>query len=99
RLDRCGADAELVLLARACLAPRRDDRPADGRAVAEAVSAYLKGVQERQRQAELARTRAEEERQRRRLQTAQSHYSLGGTLHRQGRFKEAETAYRETLCL
>jgi cytochrome c-type biogenesis protein CcmH/NrfG len=99
RLDTCGIDAELVELARTLLAPRRDDRPADGNAVAAAVAAYLRGVQERQRQAELARARAEEERQRRRTQRAQANFSLGGTLHRQGRFKEAEAAYRETLYL
>ncbi|HVS34793.1 MAG TPA: tetratricopeptide repeat protein [Gemmataceae bacterium] len=74
RLDRCGADAELVQLARACLAPEQDDRPRDGRAVADAVTAYLAGVQERLRAAELeraaAQARADGERKRRRLWTA-----------------------------
>jgi serine/threonine-protein kinase len=71
RLDGCGAEDELVRLAKACLAPNREDRPANGAAVAEAVSAYLAGVQERLRQAEVgqarAEARAEGERKRRRL--------------------------------
>jgi serine/threonine-protein kinase len=74
RLDSCGADADLVRLARACLATELDQRPANGSAVAEAVSAYLNGVQERLHQAELeraqAQARAEGERKRRRLVVA-----------------------------
>ena len=35
RLDACGADAELLALARDCLAPERDGRPRDAGAVAE----------------------------------------------------------------
>lgn len=35
RLDACGADPELVSLCKRCLAPRPEDRPADGQAVAE----------------------------------------------------------------
>jgi serine/threonine protein kinase len=35
RLDACGADAELIGMAKRCLAPKADDRPADARAVAE----------------------------------------------------------------
>jgi serine/threonine-protein kinase len=71
RLDGCGADAELVRLAKACLAADPAGRPADGGAVAAAVTAYLNGVQERLRAAEVekaaARARAAEERKRRRL--------------------------------
>src|SRR5262249_12520550 len=37
RLDACGADAELVSLAKACLAPEPGDRPRDAGAVAEEV--------------------------------------------------------------
>jgi serine/threonine-protein kinase len=98
RLDGCGADAELVLLAKACLSPEQEKRPADGNAVAAAVAAYLAAAQERQRQAEMARARGEEERQRRRKQLAQAHNNRGDTLNRQGRFKEAEAAYREAIC-
>ena len=64
RLDACGADAELLDLARACLAIEREDRPRDASGVASRLSAYLSGVQERLRAAELARAaesaRAEE---------------------------------------
>jgi tetratricopeptide (TPR) repeat protein len=47
RLDGCGADAELVALCRRCLSPSPADRPADGREVADGMTAYLDGVQER----------------------------------------------------
>jgi serine/threonine-protein kinase len=72
RLDACGADAELVGLARDCLAAELAGRPRDAGAVGARVVAYLAGVQERLRAAELERARAEaravEERRRRRLQ-------------------------------
>jgi tetratricopeptide (TPR) repeat protein len=71
RLDGCGADREVVALARCCLAPAREDRPADAGEVARALVAYQAGVQERLRQAELeraaAQVKAAEERKRRRL--------------------------------
>jgi serine/threonine-protein kinase len=74
RLDGCGADAELVALAKRCLAAQAADRPRDGGAVAQAVTAYQRSVQERLRQAELGRARAQvqaaEERKRRRLTLA-----------------------------
>ena len=54
RLDGCGADSELVRLARRCLSPDRTDRPADGGEVASAVAGYLSGVQERLQQELLA---------------------------------------------
>src|SRR5262245_14172619 len=58
RLDACGADAELVGLARDCLATEAEDRPRDAGEVARAVTAYLAGVQERLRAAELERVAA-----------------------------------------
>jgi tetratricopeptide (TPR) repeat protein/tRNA A-37 threonylcarbamoyl transferase component Bud32 len=74
RLEGSGADPELVGLARQCLAADPGDRPADAGAVAQAVSAYRSGVQERLRRAELERAAAEaqarEERKRRRVQLA-----------------------------
>jgi serine/threonine-protein kinase len=74
RLENCGADAELVGLALACLAPRPADRPKDAQEVADTLTAYLDGVQDRLRRAELAeaeaRTRAAEEAKRRRLALA-----------------------------
>jgi tetratricopeptide (TPR) repeat protein len=64
RLDACGADQELIVLARACLSPESIDRPKDAQAVADALTTHLDGVQERLRGAELARAaetaRAEE---------------------------------------
>jgi tetratricopeptide (TPR) repeat protein len=72
RLDGCGADAELVALCRRCLSADPADRPADGRAVADGVTAYRNGVQERLRAAEVARAEATEraraERRTRRIQ-------------------------------
>jgi serine/threonine-protein kinase len=82
RLDACGADAELAGLARACLACEPEDRPPNAGVVSERLTAYLAGVQERLRTAELARVeaqaRAEEETKRRTLadalaQKAQAH--------------------------
>jgi predicted ribosomally synthesized peptide with SipW-like signal peptide len=74
RLDGCGADAELIALCRRCLSPRPVDRPADGQAVADALIAYLNGVQERLQTAEreraVALTRETEQRKRRRVQLA-----------------------------
>jgi serine/threonine-protein kinase len=69
RLDGCGADAELIALAKSCLAVAPRDRPRDAGVVASALTTHLAGVQERLRAAELARVRAEsqaaEERKRR----------------------------------
>ena len=59
RIDASGADAELAGLARACLAASASERPRDAGAVAQRVSAYRAGVQERLRAAELARVEAQ----------------------------------------
>jgi tetratricopeptide (TPR) repeat protein/tRNA A-37 threonylcarbamoyl transferase component Bud32 len=59
RLDGCGADAELIQLARRCLAPDPADRLADCGEVARAVAAYRSGVAERLNQERLARERQE----------------------------------------
>jgi serine/threonine-protein kinase len=59
RLDGCGAEAELVRLAKDCLAAEQEGRPGDAGAVARAVTAYLAGVQERLRTAELERAAAQ----------------------------------------
>ena len=72
RLDSCGADAELVDLAKHCLAAERDDRPRDAGIVAARATAYEAGVQARVQAAEreraVALARAVEERRRRKLQ-------------------------------
>jgi tetratricopeptide (TPR) repeat protein len=74
RLDACGADAELIVLTKSCLAAEAIDRPKDAQAVAEALSTYRNGVQERLRQSELAeaeaKAKAVEEAKRRRLTLA-----------------------------
>jgi len=69
RLEASGAEIELVALAEACLAAEPERRPRNAGAVVQRVTAYLAGVQERLKAAELARveaqTRAEEEIKRR----------------------------------
>jgi tetratricopeptide (TPR) repeat protein len=79
RLAGCGADPELINLCGRCLSPAPEDRPADGKAVADAVAAYRSGVEGRLRKAEIDRARAEERaaegRKRRRLRRA-----LAGTV-------------------
>lgn len=67
RLEKSGADADLVSLCRKCLSADPLERPADGEALAAAVSGYRIGVEERLRQAELAQVRAQELRKRRRV--------------------------------
>jgi eukaryotic-like serine/threonine-protein kinase len=54
RLDGCGADAELIDLARRCLAAEPWHRPRDASEVAAAVIAYQTSVAQRLHQAELA---------------------------------------------
>jgi tRNA A-37 threonylcarbamoyl transferase component Bud32 len=54
RLDSCGADAELIGLAKACLAPAPEARPADAAEVAARVKRYRDEVAARQAQAERA---------------------------------------------
>jgi serine/threonine-protein kinase len=78
RLDGCGAEAELIRLAKDCLAADPGRRPPDAGVVAGRVGAHLAGVQERLRRAEVeraaeaaraaeARARAAAERRARRL--------------------------------
>ncbi len=71
RLGGCGAEPELVALSRHCLAARPEDRPRDAGIVASEMTGYLRGMQERLKQAELrrveAQARASEETKRRRL--------------------------------
>ena len=72
RLDGCGAEAELISLAKDCLAVEPEDRPPDAGIVAGRITAYLTGVQARVQAAERERAvavaRAIEERRRRKLQ-------------------------------
>lgn len=59
RLDACNSDVELVLLARSCLAAAPKHRPRDGGAVVDRLTSYLRSVERRLRDAELAQARAE----------------------------------------
>ena len=74
RLDACEADAELVKLAKRCLAPDRENRPAHGGVVAEEVAHYQAALQERMQQAEIDKAavlvKVREERKRRRVSLA-----------------------------
>jgi superkiller protein 3 len=55
RLNQCGADAELIRLARRCLAEQPADRFRHAGELTAALTAYLEGVETRLLQAELAR--------------------------------------------
>jgi len=74
RLDRSGAEAELVALAKDCLRPAKEARPPNAAAVAQRVSEFLAAAAERARQAEITavreRSQAAEERRKKRLISA-----------------------------
>ncbi len=74
RLDGCGSEAELIALAKDCLAVEPEARPRDAGLVAERMTAYLAGVQARVQAAERERAvavaKAIEERRRRKVQLA-----------------------------
>src|SRR5262249_12233220 len=55
RLEECGADRDLIDLARSCLAPVAEERPTDATEVAGRTTAYLAGTQEKLRETEIAR--------------------------------------------
>jgi serine/threonine-protein kinase len=81
RLEASGADAELVQLARSCLAAEPVDRPRDAGTLAVALTGYLESVEARLRQAEVERAAAQakavEERRRRRVSAALAAAVLG----------------------
>jgi tRNA A-37 threonylcarbamoyl transferase component Bud32 len=52
RLDGCGAEADLIALAKACLAPAPEARPADAAEVADLVKRYREEVAARQAEVE-----------------------------------------------
>lgn len=74
RLEACGAEAELIALTKSCLAAEAIDRPRDAQQVAEALAAYLAGVQQRLEEAQRGRAvavaKAIEERRRRKVLAA-----------------------------
>jgi serine/threonine protein kinase len=61
-LDASGAGPELVSLCKWCLSAEPEARPKDASAVAQAVADFRRATEERARQVELARVRAEAER-------------------------------------
>ncbi len=71
RLDRCGADPELIALGKRCLARDPADRPATGDAVAKAVADLRRAADDRAKRAEVERAadgvRAAEQSRRRKL--------------------------------
>src|SRR5262249_54909557 len=74
RLDACGADAELIAIAKRCLAPAPKDRPRDAGIILQALTDHFRGAERRLREAGLAQAKAEavaaEERKRRVLAVA-----------------------------
>lgn len=71
RLDASGAEPELIVLAKRCLAIKPEDRPENGETVAREVARLRAAADERVKQAELERTKAtvqaEEQKQKRRM--------------------------------
>lgn len=55
RLDECGADEELISLAKQCLELEPADRPKDANALADQVTGYLESVETKLRTAEVER--------------------------------------------
>ncbi len=71
RLDSCGAEPGLVVLCKRCLSAEKDDRPRNAGEVAAAVAGLRAAAEERARQAELDRVRAEGERARAQVQAGE----------------------------
>lgn len=59
RLDRCGAEPDLVALCKQCLSFSKEQRPADANVVAQAVARIRHQAEERARLAELERAKAQ----------------------------------------
>jgi len=99
RLDACGADTELVSLAKRCLSPEPAERPGTGKVVAEAVAAYRAGVEQRARRAEtewaVSEARAEEAAHGHAL----AYCTLGSALQDKGDIHGAIEAYNEAIRL
>jgi hypothetical protein len=76
RLDASGADPDLIALAKRCLAPEKEKRPENGGTVAGEIARLRTAADERARQAELERTKADvmvkEQRRRRRVMLSSS---------------------------
>jgi serine/threonine protein kinase len=71
RVDGCGAEPDLVALAKRCLAAEQEERPGDGGELAQAIASLRRQAEERARRAGVEKERAEvrqqEQSKRRRL--------------------------------
>jgi WD40 repeat protein/serine/threonine protein kinase len=101
RLDACGADEELIDLAKHMLAPEPEKRLRNAGVVAERITEHLASVQRRLQEAELARAeaqaRVEEERRRRKLHIAIAALMLvvaAGSIFAAGRFRQLAQSER-----
>src|SRR5262249_15050160 len=70
-LDSCGAEPELIALAKRCLAAEKAERPADAGTLAGTVAELRQAAEERARKAEVDRVRAEGERAKAEVQAAE----------------------------
>ena len=103
RLDASGVETDLIALAKACLAAEPERRPRDAGAVVGRVTAYLTGVQERLRSAELARVeaqaRGEEEAKRRVLADELAQEARARAEEAQARARIERSRRRRTVAL
>ncbi len=106
RLEASGAETNLVALAEVCLAAQVERRPRNAGVVAERVTSYLAGVQERDsRSAELARGRRPqargggEETKRRALSDELAHEAQARAEEAQARARVERSRRRRTVAL
>jgi serine/threonine protein kinase/Flp pilus assembly protein TadD len=94
RLGDCGADRELIELAQNCLGIERESRPEHAGIVAARMAAYFASVQDRLRQAELARVEAAA-----RVREEVKQRALSDELAREALARAAEERRRHRLTL
>ncbi|MBI3845444.1 MAG: tetratricopeptide repeat protein [Planctomycetes bacterium] len=101
RLDGCGADDDLVRLAKSCLVPAPIARPKDASVLAAAIGAHLASVEERAQKAQLeaaeATVKASEERRRRKLSLALAAAVVAFIVLGGGGWLAIESAHRERI--
>ncbi|MBI3845443.1 MAG: tetratricopeptide repeat protein [Planctomycetes bacterium] len=101
RLEACGADDDLVRLAKSCLVPAAVARPKDAGVLAAAIGAHLASVEERAQKAQLeaaeATVKASEERRRRKLSLALAGSVVALIVLGGGGWRVIESAHRERV--